>query len=511
MTTKARSILSYFPGTPRPGQRDVLLALEAAWDEADVHVLGLPVAAGKTKIARTIQAWAAGTGRGKAHYAVPNNVLLEQLRAENPRACVLFKKESYRCKSYREEAVMPDASCASHYDTEGRHCADCPYTRTVRAAHGMPSSASNFHTMLAHKLNKGVAIFDEAHLLVPMVREMEASHIWLSSLEARAASALRRVQTYKDLAGWLESADSQAAVARSPVLQGLREQLSLGGVKWLVSRDDKLYRGQYKECLSLLPLDTSHSQKSQHLWPAKKTQKIVLMSATVHAQDVAQLGLGRRRVKFYEAPSAIPAERRPWRYLGARVGSMSAAMQKQNLARCVQALVDITLAAPPGPAAGAGRRKGLVHAPYNLAAQIGPLLRAGLLGKAKVFLHEAGNAKDKQAQLGAWMAYEGDAVLVGSGMEEGLNLLGLEFQWQAIAKVQFPSLEEPAIAWLAEQEPERYAWLTAQKLLQAYGRICRGPEDYGETYILDGAFKKFYATHTELFPQWFREAQAGVV
>lgn len=452
-----------------------------------------------------------GTGRGKAHYAVPNNVLLEQLRAENPRACVLFKKESYRCKSYREEAVMPDASCASHYDTEGRHCADCPYTRTVRAAHGMPSSASNFHTMLAHKLNKGVAIFDEAHLLVPMVREMEASHIWLSSLEARAASALRRVQTYKDLAGWLESADSQAAVARSPVLQGLREQLSLGGVKWLVSRDDKLYRGQYKECLSLLPLDTSHSQKSQHLWPAKKTQKIVLMSATVHARDVAQLGLGRRRVKFYEAPSAIPAERRPWQYLGARVGSMSAAMQKQNLARCVQALVDITLAAPPGPAAGAGRRKGLVHAPYNLAAQIGPLLRAGLLGKAKVFLHEAGNAKDKQAQLGAWMAYEGDAVLVGSGMEEGLNLLGLEFQWQVIAKVQFPSLEEPAIAWLAEQEPERYAWLTAQKLLQAYGRICRGPEDYGETYILDGAFKKFYATHTELFPQWFREAQAGVV
>lgn len=496
MSTNSRGILSYFPSSkkPRPGQVQTLLELEANWDKYDVHVLQLPVAFGKTSVARTVQSWALGKHKLKSHYAVPNNALLEQLRQDNPRACVLEKRDSYRCTAVREEAVMPDASCGARFAAQGSHCADCPYVKAVRNAHGVPVSASNYHTLMAHKLYKPVLVFDEAHLLVPLVRELEGTHLWLHQLAGTAASGLRKANTYQELYAWLQA--NPELLKTNKVLRQVEEQLRLGGTKWLVSKEDKSYHGQLRECLSLLPLDTRHSSKAGQLWPSKRVQKIVLMSATIHMQDVEQLGLAGRRVKFYSGASAIEPPRRPWTYLGKAVGSMAQELQNLHVGRCVDVLKQLALQ---------HEGKGLVHAPYSLAEKLWPILKAALAGTGvAVFGHTAGN---KLKVFADWQAYEGKAVLVGSGFEEGVDLAGTGYTWQAIAKVQFPSLGEPAFKWLAEQEPERYAWLTAQKLLQSYGRICRRPDDFGHTYILDGAFNKFYTNHKELFPAWFTEAR----
>jgi len=511
----ARSLVQSFPGSPRPGQIDVLRALEAAWDTHDVFVLNLPVAFGKTKMAHAIQQWQLSRGV-KSHLAVPTNQLAQQLRAEFPRLATLEKRDSYRCTSVREEAVMPDASCGRRHAAQGSHCSNCPYIKAVRTVHGVPVSASNYHTMLAHKIHKSVLIFDEAHLLLSVIREMEAVRIWLHDLPARVADAIRKVSTYEDLAELLRHEDGLGAVS-SPAMRALKAQLDLGGRHWLVSSEPQLYRGALRDCLSLLPLDTRHSTKAGQLWPRSNTpgkgvQKIVLMSATLSEQDVAQLGLGGRRVAYFDGASPIPAERRPWRYIGAGVGSMGHKTQKQNLGRMVDALVELA-GKYPG-------RKGLIHAPYALAALITPALTARLVGTHKVFSHTQGN---KQAVFDAWQAHEGagagpaegaarspqGAVLVGSGMAEGVSLLGEQYAWQALTKVPFPSLAEPAYAWLAENEPERYGWETARQLAQAYGRIARAPTDYGITIIADGAFARFYEQNKQLFPVWFQEAEAG--
>ena len=41
--------------------------------------------------------------------------------------------------------------------------------------------------------------------------------------------------------------------------------------------------------------------------------------------------------------------------------------------------------------------------------------------------------------------------------------------------------------WASEDSPW-YNWMTARTIEQQVGRICRGPDDFGKTYIVDLAF-----------------------
>lgn len=96
---------------------------------------------------------------------------------------------------------------------------------------------------------------------------------------------------------------------------------------------------------------------------------------------------------------------------------------------------------------------------------------------------------------------------------EGVDLAGPEYKLNIIAKL-------PAEPWLAEYTKARneydqvnfkfnqwYDTQSACKLMQSYGRICRGPEDRGDTYVLDKAVYSFWNRYKKtLFYPWFNEA-----
>jgi Rad3-related DNA helicase len=67
-------------------------------------------------------------------------------------------------------------------------------------------------------------------------------------------------------------------------------------------------------------------------------------------------------------------------------------------------------------------------------------------------------------------------------------------------------LSDPAVDHKRQQRPEWYQWSAVRDILQAYGRVCRGPDDYGVTYCLDSNWEMLYSKNRRLFPQWFREA-----
>jgi Rad3-related DNA helicase len=116
------------------------------------------------------------------------------------------------------------------------------------------------------------------------------------------------------------------------------------------------------------------------------------------------------------------------------------------------------------------------------------------------------HTKDNKAkQFEKWTASE-DGVFIGAGMTEGINLKGKLASWQIVTKCPFPSLADPAIRAKKDLDEKWYVWVTIRDVLQAYGRVCRGPEDYGKTFIVDSAFTTLYNKHRELFPKWFKEA-----
>ena len=101
-------------------------------------------------------------------------------------------------------------------------------------------------------------------------------------------------------------------------------------------------------------------------------------------------------------------------------------------------------------------------------------------------------------------------VLVASGMYEGVDLPYDAGRWQVLAKIPYPSLGDPVTKYLANKDPEYYAWETIKQVLQACGRICRRLDDFGETFIIDSNFRRLYTQHRELFPDYFIDSVRGL-
>jgi len=104
------------------------------------------------------------------------------------------------------------------------------------------------------------------------------------------------------------------------------------------------------------------------------------------------------------------------------------------------------------------------------------------------------------------MPVESGAILVASGMYEGIDLVGDLGRFQIIAKIPWASLGNPAMKHLSVLDPDYYLWDCMKTTIQACGRICRTPEDFGASYILDSSFRRLIRQGIGQCPEWFLEA-----
>lgn len=487
--TMPSGILDYFtPGrTPREGQVQALKSIEENWGKADVFVVEIPVGGGKSDVATTIARWAAREGNGghKSLILTPNNILLQQYQTSNPKLAALMGKSNYTCRRGTTSQYTPTcggegsgiiSAVGPRGGQKRQLCPECPYMASVRRLHAVPYGVTNYHMLMAGKFKKSLLIFDEAHNLLPFMRTVAAKRIWKH--EANYPSNLR---TYSDLLKWLASVQPRHSL--------LYSELRTGTPRWLVEKGWERHYGTEKECLNLLPIDTSNEPPL--LWPPNRVKKLVLMSATIGSKDLEQLGLSKRRVCWVSTPSPIPPQRRPVTALpaGFDLSFSSGGSDLDAVADWIGARLD----------QHAGQR-GVIHVTYALMEQLKPRLSK----YPRVSTH---TREDKKAQYAAFLAGPDDAVLMCAGLYEGIDLPGDLGRWQVICKVPWPSLQEPAWKWIAETDRMRYCWETLRTVMQGAGRVCRGPEDFGITYLID---KSFANLPVELMPGWFREAlEAG--
>lgn len=471
-----KDILEFFPyETPRDSQKAVLKQIEKSWNKYDVFVIQVPVAGGKSAIATTVQDWSL-SHKASAAITVPNNLLRDQYTAEFDWLHTLKAQTDYWLDRYN--CNVKDYMKRHRVKFGPRGCEYNEDRKIVKRA-GTPV-VMNFMGYQAHKLFRSVMIVDEAHQLLPVLQSIHAKKIW-RHIHGYPSDA----KTVSDILIWLESKKNL-----SPALAKLKKDISSLTPATTVEFGTDYYRGQEMDCIRLLPMDVSN--EAPIFWPAK-TKKLVLMSATISETDVENMGLGTRKVCYINAQSEIPEERRPVMYTP--IGSMSRKNKADTMPKLVEEITKI-LDQNKG-------RKGFIHVTYEL----GKLLDS-VMDNPRLIFH---TKEDKKAKFDHFLSLppESGAVFVGAGMTEGIDLKYETAQFQLITKIPFKSLVNPCYKYLATNKPKDYIWLTSKDILQASGRICRTPDDYGATYILDKDFDLWFERASDYghIPNWFRPIQ----
>lgn len=467
-------ILDYFPPglTPRPAQVELLRAVQTAWSGADVLVLLCPPASGKTEIAYTIAHWQAAGGV-TTNYLPPENVLVQQTAARYPNLTTLLRKDMYTCQCHVSEESQ-EACALSQY----RYAKSCAQTARVRLM--------NTHVYRAHKLYAPVAIFDEAHKLSDLLDDVWPVRFW-----ARDYDIPDTLQTVADVIEW-----GQAHLKQDPSDDRLRKQLvEVSRIRQVstVERRTLPYRGKPASLLEVRPAPKKVADL--RLWPYP-VQKIVLMSATIGPKDVEELGLNGRRVVYLTCDSPIPAPQRP--VVFRRVCNMGMRYLDHALPLLAREVLRL-LESEPG--------KGLVHVPYSLVPRL-----QQLMSHSRLRWHTKYDKQDALTAFRAEPASSG-AVLVCSGLYEGVDLPFEDDSWQVIGKVPYPSLGDEDVKRKLAADPDWYDWQAIKKLLQAYGRLPRRVDGHGTTYIFDLNYERLLKADrkrsTPMLPAHFIAAQRG--
>lgn len=442
------SISEIFPyEVPSPPQEKLLQDLIRDYNKYDVFVINAPVAFGKSGVSKAILNLANHHGH-TANWITPTNQLVAQAVEEFDIPTILRKSQYPTPAAY---------NAAKHQLKEGFQ------------------SVMNYWSLLANRCYKHTLVIDEAHSMVQMLQDFEGAKYWDTQPDFPL-----NLRTASDAILWMASRQDEDPNA-AKMLRAMQRHPD----QFTVSYEWGLHRGQMRQCLRVYPLSPRNNRPI--LWPPSRTKKIFLLSATISDQEVVELGLDDRRVKVYEAASTIPPKQRPAIYNP--LGSMSYKSGGKSL-NALYAFIERCLEQEEG--------KGFIHATYGMAAQI----RAHFSGHPRLMFH---TKNTKHRAFHNWLASD-NGVFVGSGMVEGINLKGDLASWQIITKCPFPSLADPAIRAKKELDEKWYVWVTLRDILQAYGRVCRGPTDFGRTYLVDSSFKLLYNKHRELIPQWFKEA-----
>lgn len=466
-------------------QAEVLEILSEQWHNYDVFIVGAPTAFGKTALARTLQ---------NALYSVsvitPTNQLVEQYLAEFPDTPTLSRLDSYYCEKWDRPCPVTRARTRNFCNQRRDDCS-CPAASDLSIAkYRSGPGIYNYYTYLAHKLHREVLVVDEAHNLIPTIRDRQSLVIWAHDYKFPS-----KMFTREQMQEWVQTLP--ARIQKHKKIRLLQEAVTFDVPLYIAQRTQEEFSGkgtlrgqpEMRDCIKLSPVDISTAPPM--FWEPGKVKKIVLMSATIGEKDTEQLGLGgRRRVMYIDCASPIAPDRRPIIPLN------TTSVNRQNMIEAVPLLVQEI----QGIAAYHVGEKGIIHATYQLAG----LLKEQLTGDRFMF-HTREDKKEVYKRFRDLYPGSG-AVLIACGMYEGIDLPEDLGRWQVISKIPWPSLGNPAIKHLADLDPDWYTWECAKTTVQAAGRICRTPEDTGITYILDSSFNRLYRNGKHLLPEYFLEA-----
>lgn len=227
----------------------------------------------------------------------------------------------------------------------------------------------------------------------------------------------------------------------------------------------------------------------------KVAEKVLMMSATIFSDDRLYQSLGippSEAAVIRIEDTVFPVDSRPIYALNTvylNKASMDSSLE--SIAQAVDRIMD----------QHAGER-GVIHTTSYLQARY-IVQHISEPNRKRLLATEGGFDKSTLIRMhGASDA----SVLISPALHQGVDLKDDLSRFQVIVKVPYPDLSDRRTQMMLQRDRTWYAWQTAQRLVQTYGRSIRSETDHAVTYVLDSNFTRFVTVNRSLFPKYFVEA-----
>jgi Rad3-related DNA helicase len=480
---------------PRVGMQSDALAQLANLD-AKYILLSLPVGSGKSLIGL-----AAAVGAESAFIVAPQNILLDQYAREFSDVPMVKGRSHYNC-SWAGGRMACDEASETYESEHTKHCAN--YIPARNDFWGAPVSVTNLHYAafarcpdeFGNNAHRRLLVVDECHELEPMLlslfhvkvlrKDAEALEIDFrqKDVEGLFNDYVSRVgrgteeddARLKTIVPDIQQRDRMKSTARK--LVGIGQQDTAN--PWHIDRDSD------RNVINVRPLFAR--KMAQRL--LGMADRVLFMSGTPGKADnfFRNLGIEPKDTAVVEVDSDFP------RGHGVELVKNAPYVTGSNLIATLPILADCCAQAMRESSTSKGL---ILCASYALQKELAAALATEF--GSRLIVSSTGTRTDAVAEH---KRRTDPTVLIAVNMHEGLDLSDGLARFLVIPKVLYTARD----SWITERErldSGYYNRLTAARMVQACGRVVRGPTDWARIYILDGNFLGVMKRCPAEFPAYF--------
>lgn len=498
-------------------------------------MLDAPTGSGKSAIGITVAKFFKDS-----FYLTSSKILQDQLMKDFSCSDIqdLKGRNSYECTAYetfpsikspkpKEYVSCAEGFCKRKGDSKCGFCLPkgedplCPYFNQLEKAKNSRICIMNFSSFLFQSLtdnfsNRELMIIDEAHntenqilsfvslilsdvgldLKIPEKKTAKEYHDW-----AIKNNLIEIVNSKIDEAKEKEKIEEQEAWENT--LFKLIRFIESDPTKWVCEYTipDKKYK------IGKVELKPIFADKYAEDCLFKRADKFLLMSATIlSSRNMCEtLGISPSDVEYIEMPNIFPVKNRPIFFMP--TGSMSFSSRDRTMPKMLKRIEEICQTDHK-------EVKGVIHtnsffiSDYIYDNCSSNLKKRLYYPKSNYNENDSSSSREKTLQA---FEMSTNGILIGPSWHEGIDLKDDLSRFAIICKVPFPNFtSNKQLEARMKLSPEYYAYITALKLVQSYGRSVRNEQDWAITYVVDADFERFVLKSGYLLPKWFTEAIEGI-
>ncbi len=477
------------------GQKDVVRRIEQS--SKKVIILNAPTGVGKSLIAMMSGNKLSYT----TNYVCTTKVLQNQLKDDFNEAYVMKGRSNYKCnKFWTTDNKITAGDCASKCDDVKGGKLPCDYEDAKAAMFKAKYRVLNTAYWLAEcnyvgKLSKQkFVVIDEADRLDGEAVNFIGLVVSKFDIKKYGLKAPAKITKWEAWKRW--GMDTKAIMNKKcpgsmnnnerdkNVIMAYRFKNKVQMFNETVDESWIFEKTKYGSWV-FKPIWINKKLGEQYIW--RHADKFVLMSAT--PPMAKSLGLDNKDVDVIDVESSYPVENRWVYYNGVVDMSYGNKDRHEDVVKHVRHILNKHQT-----------HKGIIHTcSYKLRDMI--MDKIGNAFIDRIITHDS---KNKEEKMEEYLQARRNAVFVSPSSERGISLDGDKGRFCVWLKVPFGNLGDKQIkarTWSKPFGSEWYGNDAMQTIVQGCGRVVRGYDDWGYSYILDSQFSKI----KQYCPNWFMQ------